>query len=130
MTTPTRFRRRRRGPEAGEVILYGAGGVGRDVCRVLTERASVCCASSTAAQRETRTFQGVPIRSMDACPIAPSAARQIPVVLSIFNRGVDIPAVAATLRAAGVHARSCRSSGCTRPSPMPLGDRFWLSRSP
>jgi FkbM family methyltransferase len=112
--------------EAGEVILYGAGGVGRDVCRVMTAAGiRVLCILDRGAT-SGGDFLGVPIRTVDACPVKPERRAAIPVVLSIFNRGVDIPGVALTLRSVGftkivsfVELHAEFSEG--------LGDRFWLT---
>jgi FkbM family methyltransferase len=112
--------------ETGEVILYGAGGVGRDVCRVLTDAGIrvLCMLDRRATGRDE--FLGVPIRSAEACPVAQQRRADVPVVLSIFNRDADIPALAHMLQSAGftkivsfvdLHAVFAEA----------LGDRFWLT---
>jgi FkbM family methyltransferase len=112
--------------EAGEVILYGAGSVGRDVCRVLTAAGIrvLCILDRRATGGET--FLAVPIHSVDACPVERERRATIPVVLSIFNREVDIPAVAVTLRSAGF-TKVVSFVGLHAAFAGPLGDRFWLT---
>jgi len=113
--------------QTGAVILYGAGQVGRDVCRVLTEAGIrvVCMLDRRAPGGET--YLGVPIHSLESCPVAPNRRDEIPLVVSIFNRDVDVPELARTLRTQGftkivsfVHLHSAFSDA--------LGDRFWLTR--
>lgn len=112
--------------EAGEVILYGAGGVGRDVCRVMTAAGiRVLCILDRGAAGDG-DFQGVPIRTVDACPVQPERRAGVPLVLSIFNRGVDIPNLARALRAAGF-ARIVSFVGLHAAFAEGLGDRFWLT---
>jgi FkbM family methyltransferase len=112
--------------KAGEVVLYGAGGVGRDVCRVLKEDGIrvICMLDQRATYGEE--YLGVPIYPFESCPVEPNRRAQIPLVLSIFNREVDIPALAFTMRSSGftqvvpfLHLHAA--------FPNALGDRFWLT---
>lgn len=112
--------------EAGEVILYGAGGVGRDVCRVLTAAGiRVLCLLDRGAAGGG-DFEGVPIRTVDACPVTAERRAGVPVVLSIFNRGVNIPQAALALRSAGF-ARIVSFVDLHAAFAEGLGDRFWLT---
>jgi FkbM family methyltransferase len=113
--------------EAGAAILYGAGQVGRDVCRVLTEEGiRVICMLDRRA-REGERHLGVPLYTPDACPIEPDRRAAIPVVLSIFNRDVDIPELARTVRSLGF-TRIVSFVDLHAHFPDELGDRFWLTR--
>jgi FkbM family methyltransferase len=112
--------------QAGAVVLYGAGQVGRDVCGALLDAGVHVVSLLDRAPREGSSYRGVPIQSVDACPIPVESRGETPLVISIFNRDVDVPAVAASLRTAGfativpfvrLHARFADA----------LGDRFWLT---
>ena len=86
---------------APAVILYGAGNTGRDVCRVLLDAGiHVSCVLDRRAVGGGELL-GIPVRTLEACPVEPSLRAEVPVVLSIFNFEVDIPSVAETLQAAG-----------------------------
>jgi FkbM family methyltransferase len=111
---------------ADTVILYGAGRVGRDVCRLLTARGTrVLC----FLDREPRTqhCEGVPVLAPTSCPVAFDDRTRIPVVLSIFNREVDIPELALTLRGLGF-TQLVSFVDAHAVFPGELGDRFWLTR--
>jgi FkbM family methyltransferase len=108
------------------VVLYGAGGVGRDVLQVLTrDGVRVACVLDRRAQVGD-TLSGVPVFRPETCPLSDADRLRMPVVLSLFNREVDAPGIANVLHAAGfarvvpfvdLHASFCDE----------LGDRFWLT---
>jgi FkbM family methyltransferase len=112
--------------DAGRAVLYGAGSVGRDVCRVLLQSGIrvECILDRRATNRDA--CQGVPIRTPDACPLDAGRRAATPIVLAVFNRDVDVTALAGDVRALGfstivsfpeLHAAYARE----------LGDRFWLT---
>jgi hypothetical protein len=112
---------------AREVILYGGGNTGRDVCRVLLDAGiHVTCVLDRRASDHAELL-GVPVRTLEACALAPAVRSCVPIIRSIFNREVDIPTLADSLREAGftqlvsfvdLHALFADE----------LGDRFWLTR--
>ena len=113
--------------EAGHAILYGAGSVGRDVCRVLRERGiSVDCILDRRATNHDE-YLGVPIRTPDACPVGPAGRAATPLVLTVFNRDVDVPALAESMQSLGF-ARVVSFPELHAAFPDALGDRFWLTR--
>jgi len=111
----------------GEVVVYGAGAVGRDVFKVLRDAGiGIRCVLDRRARVGDR-HADVPMYPLDACPIEREARMDVPIVIGIFNRDVDVPALAHDLRAAGfptivsfiaLHAEFADA----------LGDRFWLTR--
>jgi FkbM family methyltransferase len=107
-------------------MLYGAGGVGRDVCRVLTNAGIrvVCFLDRRASGDES--YEGVPIYPIDPCRVSLSDRARIPIVLSIFNRDVDIPELAFSLQSLGF-AQVASFVGLHAAFPDALGDRFWLT---
>lgn len=110
--------------QQSEVILYGAGGVGRQVLSVLRQHGwSVRCFLDRSASPGAH-WDGVPILHPDK-DVLTADEHRLPVIVTIFRRDVDIPAVAAQLKHFGystcvsfvdLHARF----------PADLGDRFWL----
>jgi FkbM family methyltransferase len=112
----------------GRAVIYGAGGVGRDLFAVLRRQGiSIRCVIDRAAM-PGQSYQGVPMYALDSCPLSSAERAGIPVVIGIFNRDVDIAALARALHDAGfgsvvsfvgIHARF----------PDAFGDRFWLTRS-
>ena len=112
---------------APEVILYGGGNTGRDVCRVLLNAGvHVSCVIDRRAV-EGSELLGVPVRTLENCPLAAAARSDVPVILSLFNRAVDVYELAESLREEGftqlvsfvdLHALFAEE----------LGDRFWLTR--
>jgi FkbM family methyltransferase len=112
--------------QAGSVILYGAGQAGRDVCRVLTEEGiRVVCMLDRRA-REGERYLGVPLYTPDACPVEPDRRSAVPVVLSIFNRAVDMPDLARAMRSLGF-TRIVSFMDLHAHFSGELGDRFWLT---
>jgi FkbM family methyltransferase len=107
-----------------EVILYGAGNIGRQAHAILTQHGwTVRCFLDQNAQPNTH-WQGVPILR-PTNDILTLGEHRLPVIITIFNRDVNIPAVAARLTELGYiacisfvdfHARFAAE----------LGDRFWL----
>lgn len=113
-------------PHADSVILYGAGRVGRDVSRLLTARGTrVLCFLDRQAQ--TPASDGIPVFAPTSCPVALNDRSRIPVVLSIFNRDVDIPELALTLRSLGF-TQLVSFVDMHAVFSGELGDRFWLTR--
>jgi FkbM family methyltransferase len=112
--------------EATEVVLYGAGTVGRDVCRVLTtEGIRVACILDQRAGGQEE-YVGVPILPVESCPVEPGRRASVPVILSIFNRDVDIPGIAVEMRSMGF-TRIVSFVDLHAVFPALLGDRFWLT---
>lgn len=107
-----------------EVILYGAGNIGRQVHDILTQHGwTVRCfldqQGKPGAQRHS-----VPILRPDTDALT-SAEHRLPVIITIFNRDVNIPAVAARLTELGYTACISFVDFHAR-FTAELGDRFWL----
>ena len=68
----------------------------------------------------------MPIYQTAACPLDEAVRRQVPVVLSVFNRDVDVVLLADTLKAAGF-ARIVSFLELHASFASELGDRFWLT---
>lgn len=124
METPISFTDPRIVRESDCVVLYGAGTVGKDVSEVLCQAGvAVRCALD---RRVRGTLGDVPVYSPDACPIPLPERERIPVVLSVFNRDVDVVALAADVRALGFH-QIVTFVDLHHLFAGALGDRFWLT---
>ena len=112
--------------EAGRAVLYGAGGVGRDACRVLLDRGiRVECLLDRNATGDADYF-GVPIRTPERCVLDAAERARTPVVLSIFNRDVDIAPVARGMHELGF-TQVVSYPELHSLFPEAFGDRFWLT---
>ena len=109
------------------VILYGAGGVGRDVYALLQQQGwTVHCVLDRRAQPDAH-WDGTPIYLPDENPLTVAERASFPVIISIFNRDADIPLIARAL--AGWGYGSCISFVDLHDRfAAELGDRFWLTR--
>ena len=112
-------------PVHASVLLYGAGNVGRDLLRVLRASGADVRAFLDRRAAPGQAVDGSPVLHPGSGSLAPSE-RKLPVVLSLFNRGIDVPALASELQRLGfesivsfvdIHSRF----------PRELGDRFWLT---
>ncbi len=127
MTTPSLFVDGVVVKRTGAAVIYGAGSVGQDVFGVLREAGiQVRCVLDRRA-RAGDTHAGVPMYPLESCPMDRTERAEVPVIIGIFNRSVDIPAVAEQLRAAGF-SRIVSFVGLHAEFGAALGDRFWLTR--
>jgi len=110
----------------GSAVVYGAGGVGHEVFRVLREAGiRVQCVLDRRA-RPGDMHADVPLHSLESCPMDRHDRANVPVVIGIFNRSVDVPTVAQQLRAAGF-AKIVSFVDLHAEFGEALGDRFWLT---
>jgi FkbM family methyltransferase len=107
------------------VVVYGAGPVGRSVARALVDRSVLVRAILDRRAASLAPVAGLPVEAPDA--EAARRLRGIPLVLAIFNREVDVLALARSLEETGfgpfvsfvaLHAHLGGQ----------LPDRFWLAR--
>jgi FkbM family methyltransferase len=112
--------------ESGAAVLYGAGNVGRDVCRVLTENGiRVVCVLDQRAVASDR-WGTIDVYRPEQCPLSALERSRIPLVLSIFNRDVDIAELAQKMCALGFH-KVVSFVDLHASFPQQLGDRYWLT---
>ncbi len=112
--------------QTGEVVVYGAGNVGRDVVRVLTSAGvRVMCVLDRSASTGS-TCLGVSVHRPDECPIDVNRRAATPVVIAIFNPYVDIPALAMVIRSLGFHHVVPFADAHQLYSDA-FGDRYWLT---
>jgi FkbM family methyltransferase len=111
---------------ADAVVLYGAGRVCRDVCRLLTtEGIRVRC----MLDRQARTGDScgdVPIYPIQLCPLDLSERAATPLVVTIFNRETDVALVAHAMIQSGFR-QVVSFIDLHALFPTALGNRFWLT---
>lgn len=111
---------------APAVILYGAGHLGRDVLRLLAARGTnVRCFLDRNARPGDRV-EGVPVQEPEDAAFDEAARRETPVVVTIFNPDVDLPALLEKLRRSGWQ-KVMPFVEFHRGFAAELGDRFWLT---
>jgi len=106
-------------------ILYGAGNTGRDVMALLRRKGKDVAFFLDAKAQPGMQVEGCPVYAPASIPPG-KRQPELPVIVCIFNRDVDVLVIVEMLRAQGwrsvitfieFHARHADS----------LGDRFWLS---
>jgi FkbM family methyltransferase len=112
--------------EKSPVYIYGAGNVGKDVCRLLTARGVRVVAFLDRNAKPGAAWEGTPILLPDDPAISHSEREQGHVVVGIFNRDVEIPPVQKLLGALG-YGRVTTFLDLHSQFPTELGDRFWLT---
>ncbi|MDQ1300943.1 MAG: hypothetical protein QG637_864 [Chloroflexota bacterium] len=108
------------------VVIYGAGNVGKDVCRLLTGRGiPVRCFLDQKAQLGDH-WQGVPILQPGQLEIDPAERATLCVIVAIFNAYVEMPPILKQLSTYGF-SRVVSFLDFFEEFPTELGDRFWLT---
>ena len=111
---------------ARPVVLYGAGNMGREVLRLLTSQGwGVRCFLDRNA-RPGDQVEGVPVHPLDAPACDEEARRETPVIVTIFNPDVAMPALLQQLRGLGWR-NVMPFVEFHRFFAAELGDRFWLT---
>ena len=124
----TNERTKRNSLYAGDrrVIIYGAGNVGKDVFRVLTEEGfSVICFLDKYAGHGER-WRDVPVLQPDDNSVSQKDRKTLPVVIGIFNAIVEIPPIVYKLKSLGYDNVITFLEFYEWFSEQ-LGDRFWLT---
>lgn len=106
------------------VYLYGAGTVGRDSIAVLQRAGVLVRAVLDAKDLPFVTLAGVPV--LKPVAIAPAERAEATLVVSIFNKYVDMPALHARLAALG-WKNIVRFTDFHAAFAAELGNRYWLT---
>jgi FkbM family methyltransferase len=108
------------------VYIYGAGNVGKDVFRLLTNRGVRVAAFLDRTAKPGSVWQETPVLIPDDPVISPSERKRSHVVIGIFNRESEIPPIIKFLKSLG-HERVISFLDLHDPFSAELGDRFWLT---
>jgi FkbM family methyltransferase len=109
-----------------EVIIYGAGNVGRDVSRILTASGILVKCFLDQKAKPHDEWAGVSIIQPDDVNISPENRKNITVVIGIFNAFVDIPPIINRLKALG-YSRVINFLDFYDYFSSELGERYWLT---
>lgn len=109
-----------------DVVVYGAGSVGRDVARLLARHGRTPLAFLDANARDGQQLDGLTVHRFDGRLPSGWEPGKIAVVIAIFNFAVEIGAVERRLREAGL-GRVVNFLELHRHFPEELGDRYWLT---
>jgi len=108
------------------VFIYGAGNVGKDVFRVLTERGIPVIGFIDRKAQAGDLWNSVPIFQQDDGRISLGDRKKAGVIIAIHNRDVEIPPIIEKLRALG-YGRVITLIELYDWVGKELGDRFWLT---
>ena len=111
---------------APAVLLYGAGGMGRSVLRLLRARGVAVRAFLDRSARPGDERDGVPVLPPDAPEFGPEARQDTPVLLTVFNYQVDEAALRADLGRLG-WSTLVPFTRLHRDFAAALGDQYWLT---
>ncbi|HEX4140561.1 MAG TPA: FkbM family methyltransferase [Candidatus Methylacidiphilales bacterium] len=110
---------------AGEtpLYIYGAGNMGRNVCRVLKAQGRAPAAFLDRAAVRGSVLEGTPVLAPDAVP--PGERRRARVFVAVWNTKADIAAIRRTLLALG-YTDFVSLVSFHRAFAAELGDQYWL----
>ena len=108
------------------VLIYGAGNVGKDVFRVLTERGIPVIGFIDRKAQTEDLWNSVPIFQQDDGRISLEDRKKAGVIIAIHNRDVEIPPIVERLRALN-YGRVITLIELYDWVGKELGDRFWLT---
>ncbi len=108
------------------VYIYGAGNVGRDLCRALTRHGVTVTGFLDRKATSGAAWEGVPLLAPDDPAITPDQRRQSHVVFGIFNRDTEMPPIFELLTKLG-YGRITSFLEVHDHFAAELGDRFWLT---
>jgi FkbM family methyltransferase len=109
-----------------EVMLYGAGGVGRDVHRFFLRQGVRVVAVLDRNAVEGEIWEGIQLLLPGDQRIAPDVRRRTLVIITIFNRETDLQVVVEGLRAHG-YERITTFAEVYDHFAAEFGSRFWLT---
>jgi hypothetical protein len=112
-------------PLPSEIILYGAGSIGRE-CVLLLQSKGVLVRAVLDAKSPLKQLEGVPVLHPDDASFTVEEKSSIPVVISIFNAYISMLDVEALIEKAGWK----KITGFLifhRQHAAALGDRYWLT---
>lgn len=112
--------------DGAPVLIYGAGNVGKDVFRLLTNRGVMVLGFLDRNAQPGAAWQGLPVWLPDAPEALALQGKHCHIVIGIFNLHVEIAPIVATLKALG-YERMTTFLELHDQFSAELGDRFWLT---
>jgi FkbM family methyltransferase len=113
--------------DTGEpVYIYGAGNVGKDVCRLLRARGFKVAGFLDRRAKPGESWEGIPLHTPEDTALSEADRARAQVVIGIFNRETEIPPVVRLLESLRF-GRIITFVDLHASFPAELGDRFWLT---
>ncbi len=112
-------------PLPNEIILYGAGSIGRECVLLLQSKGLIVRAVLDAKSKLTH-LEGVPVLRPDDASFTVGEKATIPVVISIFNAYISMLDVEALIKAAG-WKQVTGFLKFHRRHAAEIGDKYWLT---
>lgn len=113
--------------ECPVVFIYGAGNVGKDVCRALMKHGVRVAGFLDHKAQEGDSWNGTPIFQPDDARIFLPDRKRAGVIIAIHNRDVEIPPILEKIRALG-YGRRVTLIELYDWMGKELGNRFWLTQ--
>ena len=111
----------------GPVMLYGAGSVGRDVLAILQADGLIVRGFLDAKDLSLAAINGVAVHKPDAPSFGAEERRTIPVIVTIFNAYVDMPAIHENLARLGWE-NVVVFTEFYEAYAAELGNRYWITK--
>lgn len=111
---------------AHPLLIYGAGKAGKDVFRQLSKRGLFISAFLDRQGKAGLAWESVPIRQPDDAALTLDQRKSSTVVLGVFNRDAEIPAIIRGLRGLG-YTHVVTFFDLYDYFGADLGNRFWLT---
>lgn len=109
------------------ILIYGAGNVGKEVYSLLTERGANVRGFIDRSAAPGAQWQGLPIIRPEDCALDAAERRRTHVVIGIFNAFVELPPIERMLQELGF-GKITTFLELHDAFASELGDRFWLTR--
>ncbi len=108
------------------IYIYGAGGIGKDVAKILRAHGRSPVAFLDRNARPDSTCENLPVLQADSGTITPGQRKDAQVIIGVFNRDADSPAIAAHVTSLG-YGRVISFLEFHDAFHAEMGDRFWLT---
>jgi len=108
------------------ILIYGAGNIGKDVCRVITSQGIKVEAFLDRKASIGEQWDGIPVYPPDWGGMPLSQRQQTGVIIALHNREVEIPPIIKALLKRG-YGRIITLIEFFDHFSEEMGDRFWLT---
>jgi FkbM family methyltransferase len=112
--------------DGAPVLIYGAGNVGKDVFRMLTQKGISVTGFLDRGAKPGSAWNGVPILTPDDPALSAAQRGRAHVVIGIFNAYVEVPPILTLLKSLG-YGRVTSFLELHDHYASELGNRFWLT---
>ena len=112
--------------DGAPVLIYGAGNVGKDVFRMLTQKGISVAGFLDRGAKPGSAWNGVPILTPDDLALSAAQRGRAHVVIGIFNAYVEVPPILTLLNSLG-YGRVTSFLELHDHHARELGNRFWLT---